>query len=93
MSIRTHKTGMPATVVAPLSCVLLLLWGGSIKELVIVPLLLTLGWKLQNCSLDFLLMAGSYYLWLTMLVCLSSLKLVQLKIKSLQICLADSYFE
>lgn len=45
---------MPATVVAPLSCVLLLLWGGSIKELVIVPLLLTLGWKATKLQLRFL---------------------------------------
>lgn len=44
MSIRTHKS---ATVVAALSCVVFLLWGDSIKELIVVPLLLTLAccWK------------------------------------------------
>lgn len=56
MFIGTHKTGMPATVVATLSCVLFLLWSGSVKELVIVPLVLTLGccWKATKLQLRFL---------------------------------------
>lgn len=47
---------MPASLVATLSCAVFLLWGGSLKELVIVPLLLTLGccWKATKLQLRLL---------------------------------------
>lgn len=46
---------MLATVVAALFCVVFVFWGGSIKELVIAPLLLTLGccWKATKLQLRF----------------------------------------
>lgn len=63
MSIRTHKSGMPATVVAALSCVVFLLWGGSIKELIAVPLLLTLGCCWKGTKLQLRLVTHGWFLF------------------------------